>query len=334
MPDLLVFALIFFVSLVALIVASDLLTNAAEKIGLALGFSPFIVGVTIVAVGTSLPELISSIFAVLGESSEIVVSNVSGSNIANIFLIVGTAAIVGTRQRGTIQIVYDLVSIDLPLFVGSAFLFCLAIRDREFSAGEGLLFFVAYLVYLFYTVSSSEEDSEETPAEGNAVVEAKLEEVPEPEKLSAADWAKQVILLILGGILVYLGAKYTIDSLIKLSELLNIGKEIVAVSAVALGTSLPELTVTISSALKGKAEVAIGNVIGSNVFNIFVVTSIPRAFGTLTVPETILEGAVPTLLAGTLLLFFVTQDKKLSVWEGWLFYLVYAWFVGTTFNLL
>ena len=114
----------------------------------------------------------------------------------------------------------------------------------------------------------------------------------------------------------------------------NIGKEIIAVSAVALGTSLPELVVTINAAKKGQEEVAIGNVLGSNIFNTFMVMGIPGLVGRLTIPETVLTGGVPTLLAGTFLLFFATQDKKLTIWEGWLFLIMYGWFIGTTFNLI
>ncbi|GAH33655.1 unnamed protein product, partial [marine sediment metagenome] len=129
MHPTLIWIIVFVVSLFVLIKASDYFTHSAEKIGLFFGIPLFIVGATIVAVGTSLPELISSIFAVLRNSSEIVVGNVVGSNVANIFLVLGIAAIVGRRMKLT----YELIHVDLPLLIGSAFLLAVTIWDGIFS---------------------------------------------------------------------------------------------------------------------------------------------------------------------------------------------------------
>lgn len=327
---------IFIASLAILVKASDFFTGAAEKIGIFFGMDPFIVGVTIVAVGTSLPELVSSLIAVLQGASEVVVGNVVGSNIANIFLIIGIAGVISTASPGKARgreliIEYDLVSVDLPLFVGSAFLLSLAILDQQFSRVESIIFILGYLIYLFYTLDTSQP---ETIATDSATDGATVELAPEldPDK-QPTYLLKQIGILVFSSIFIFLGAKYTISSLISLSEILNIGKEIIAVSAVAVGTSLPELIVTINAAMRGNAEIAIGNVLGSNIFNIFMVMGIPGLVGRLSIPESVLFSAVPVLLAGTLLMFFVTQDRKLTSWEGWLFFLFYVWFIATTFNL-
>ena len=119
MPDGLVLIVTFVVGIAALVKASDVFTDAAERLGIALGFPPFIIGVTILSIGTSLPELISSLFALSENVPEFVVGNVVGSNITNIFLVVGTASIISKKG---IDITYDLMTVDLPLFVGSAFL--------------------------------------------------------------------------------------------------------------------------------------------------------------------------------------------------------------------
>ena len=327
-----VLLVIFIVSLAVLVKASDFFTGAAEKIGIFFGMDPFIVGVTIVAVGTSLPELVSSILAVLQGASEVVVGNVVGSNIANIFLIIGIAGVISTaspgKERGReLNIEYDLVSVDLPLFVGSAFLLSLAILDQQFSRVESGIFILGYLIYLFYTLDTSKPETIATDsATDGATVELAADKQP-------TYLLKQIGILVFSSIFIFLGAKYTISSLISLSEILNIGKEIIAVSAVAVGTSLPELIVTINAAMRGNAEIAIGNVLGSNIFNIFMVMGIPGLIGHLSIPESVLFSAVPVLLAGTLLMFFVTQDRKLTSWEGWLFFLFYVWFIATTFNL-
>ncbi len=324
MNSLSLFLLLFVVGLATLVKASDFFTDAAEKLGLAIGLPPFIVGVTIVSMGTSLPELLSSLFGIFQGAAEVVASNVIGSNIANICLVVGTAAILSTK---ILRVMYNLISVDLPLFVGSAFLFALmALSDQQFTRGESLILVIGYVVYLFYILKSSDE------AESSSDAETAVQSLPRP--LSAAQSLREVLVLVLSGVFIFLGAHYTINSLIQISERLNIGKDIIAISAVALGTSLPELMVTINAALKGKAELAVGNVIGSNIFNIFVVVGIPGLIQPLPVSDSILTHSVPTLLAASLLMFFIVQDNKITIWEGWLFIMLYVWFIATTFQLI
>ncbi|MEO1509219.1 MAG: calcium/sodium antiporter [Cyanobacteria bacterium J06633_23] len=325
MDSLPVLLLIFVVGLATLVKASDFFTDAAEKIGLAIGLPPFIVGVTIVSMGTSLPELLSSLLGIFQGAPEVVASNVIGSNIANICLVVGTAAIMSTRL---LRVMYNLISVDLPLFVGSAFLFALmAASEQRFTQGEALILVIGYIVYLFYILQSSDETAPSN--DGETVVPSSAS-----PPSSTARSLREILILILSGIFIFLGANYTIDALIQISDRLSIGKDIIAISAVALGTSLPELLVTINASLKGKAELAVGNVIGSNIFNIFVVMGVPGLIAPLPVSDEILRHSVPTLLAASLLMFFIVQDNKITTWEGWLFIMLYGWFMGTVFGLL
>ncbi|MEM9805900.1 MAG: calcium/sodium antiporter [Cyanobacteria bacterium P01_D01_bin.56] len=323
MDSLPLLLLIFVLGLAALVIASDFFTDAAEKLGLAMGLPPFIVGVTIVSMGTSLPELLSSLFGIFQGASEVVASNVIGSNIANICLVVGTAAIM---SRKLLRVMYNLISVDLPLFVGSAFLFALmGMSDQQFTRGESLILFLGYIVYLFYILKSSEEANQQSKNTG--------EETAENNQTS--QMMRYFLVLLVSGIFIFLGANYTIDSLIKISDRLNVGRDIIAISAVAIGTSLPELMVTINAALKDKAELAVGNVVGSNIFNIFVVVGIPgMVASSLPVSDSLLTHSVPTLLAASLLMFFIVQDNKITTWEGWLFIMLYVWFMGTVFGLL
>ncbi|MDY7003597.1 MAG: calcium/sodium antiporter [Cyanobacteriota bacterium] len=316
MQDLIIWLIIFIVSLFVLIKASDFFTDAAEKIGISLGISPFLVGVTIVSVGTSLPELVSSIIAVYQNSSEIVFGNVVGSNIANIFLIIGTASLIGSPLR----IQYELINVDLPLFVGSAFLLGLTVLDNNFSKNEAIICILGYVIYVLYTISSGKE---EQGSEGDGDRNSK-KTLP----------LKQIVIVIASSLFVFLGATYTIESVTKISEILNIAKELIALSAVALGTSLPELIVTISAAKKGNPEIAVGNVLGSNIFNSLVVMGIPRLTGNLVIPEDVIGGGLLVLLAGTIMFFFVTQDKQVTRWEGLIFFLFYGWFIGDIFGLV
>ncbi len=313
---------LFTVSLAVLVKSSDFFTEAAESLGIYLGFPRFIVGVTIVSIGTSLPELVSSIFAMLDNSSEIILGNVVGSNIANIFLVLGCAAVI---SQG-LSITYDLLNVDLPLFVGTGFFLALTVWDFNFSKGEAILSLIAYAIYLFYTISIAQQENQDQQDRAKASGEEN-----DAKKIFPT---KDVVILILSSIGLCLGAKYTIDSVVEISELLQIGVEIIAVTGVALGTSLPELIVTISLAIKENPEMAIGNVLGSNIFNTFVVMGIPGLMGTIIIPETILQQALPLMVVGTILFVFATQDKQVTKWEGLLFFIFYIWFIGQLFHFI
>ncbi len=320
MLEMLIWIIVFVVSLSVLIKASDYFTRSAENIGLYFGIPAFIVGVTIVAIGTSLPELISSIFAVLSNSSEIVVGNVVGSNIANIFFVLGITAIVGKR----LKITYELIHVDLPLLIGSAFLFAVIIWDGVSTLPETLLLILGIFIYFFYTASSEKNHK-------NVEIKKEMkEELRIRKKLDA----KTIVIIFVSACFICIGARYTIESVIKLSEIFNLGKDIIAASAVALGTSLPELTVCIIAVRKGKPEIAVGNVLGSNMFNTFAVMGIPALFGTLIIPQSILTFGLPMMLIATLLFFFITQDKEITKWEGWLLIMFYIFFIGKLFKLL
>lgn len=308
---------VFVASLAALIIAARYFTVAAERIGVYFSIPPFIVGVTIVAIGTSLPELLSSVLAVVRGSSEIVVANVIGSNVANIFLILGVAAIVGRK----LQITYELIHVDLPLLVGSAFLLAVTIWRGGFTLFEALLCLAAFAVYLHYTVTVERNESE--------VGAAGTTGEPIPRKLGRST----LPILIISAGFIYLGAEYTVTSVIKLSEILHIGTEIIAVSAVALGTSMPELFVSVVAARRGNPDIAVGNILGSNIFNALVVMGIPGLIGTLVIPENMITFALPMMLIATLLYLFITHDKQITIWEGLLLVIFYIFFVGTLFNL-
>ena len=310
---------IFIVSLAFLIAASHYFIDSAEKIGIFFKIPSFIIGVSIVAFGTSLPELISSIFAVIKHSSEIVVGNVIGSNITNIFLILGLTAIIGK----TITLSYDIAVVDLPLLVGSALLFGLMIWDGTFSIYEALFSIAGIIIYIFYAVNNS-VTNHKVPKK------SRQKEKLLTQKLTAKTWL--ILLISLGAI--YFSAKYTVDSIVRIAELLNVGKELIAASAVALGTSLPELVVSVVAIKKGESSIAVGNILGSNIFNTFAVMGIPALFGTIVLPRTMIAWGLPIMIVATALFFLVTQQKRITQWEGWLLLVFYLLFLGKIFSFI
>ena len=297
--------------------ASGWFTAAAERIGLALGLPSFLVGVTIVAFGTSLPELVSSVLAVLHGASEIVAGNVVGSNVTNLLLILGLAAVLG----GHLRVRYELVSVDLPFLAGSAFFLALVLWNGQVSRPEGALCLVGIGLYVWYAVASK------------APLDAELEAL---ERALAQEprWLRSSLILLGSGVVIYFGADYTVAAVIEIGALLGIGREVIAASAVALGTSLPEVAVTVVAARRGQPELAVGNVLGSNIFNAFGIIGVSALVGPLAVPPTILDFALPMMVVATLLAFFMIMEKEMTKWEGWLAILFYAYFLGALFNLL
>jgi len=294
---------LFVVSLTALVIASDWFIGSAEKIGTYMGIPSFIIGVTIVAFGTSLPELAASIAAVTSGTSEIVVGNVIGSNITNILLVLGLSAFVA----GKMKIDFDVMDIDMPLLFGSAFLLYFALYDLQFTLIEAAIFIIALIVFLLNSFTGKKTDDE--------------------DKGDKPD-AKTYVMLVLGAALVYFGATYTIKAMTEIANVMAIDPHIIALGAVALGTSLPEVVVSVKAAKAGNHGMAIGNVLGSNMFNTFAVMSIPRFFGDLKIPEETLTFDTPFMLAATILFGMICLTRKISKWEGAMLIIFYLFFLS------
>lgn len=310
-PPLAFWLVTLLIGLTVLVKASDFFTGAAETVGLKLGFSPFVVGATIVAIGTSLPELIASIIAVLDGASEIVAGNVVGSNIANLFVILGLAAIID----GHVRIKQRIAIVDLPFLLGSTLLLSLLLWNGHINRLDALLLLAALGVYMHYVLTTQDQGVEDSESREASLI-------------------KPILILIGSGFLIFVGAKATIDSVVATAGIMSIGSEVIAASAVAFGTSLPEVSVTIAAVRRGQAEMAVGNVLGSNVFNSLAVTGISALVGPLVVPASLIAFAVPVMLAATILVYFIIMQQEITRWEGWLLLLFYIYFVGALFGFL
>ncbi len=314
--EILFWFIAFFLSLALLIKAADIFTSNSEKLGLALGIPQFIIGVSIVALGTSLPELVTSALATIQGYSSIAVANVIGSNIANILLVIGIPALMIQK----LVVKKNLIKLDLPILFAVTALFILTIYDGNFSFIEGVILMMAYIVYIAYNFSEHRQ---------NKI--SKLKEIIEKENVNNA---KLLLFIFISAIFVFLGAKFTVDSIVNLSQLLNLAPSAISISAVAIGTSLPELMVGISAAKKKNYEMIIGNVIGSNIFNTTVVMSVSSFFSTLSVRPQTLKIALPYLIVSTLLFTFSGIERKVSSFEGALYGMLYFLFIGQLFNFL
>lgn len=314
----LLWGLVFIVSLFFLIKSADYLVKSAEKIGLFFRISPFIIGITVVSIGTSLPELVSSLFAVFRNSPDFVVGNVLGSNIANILLVIGLAAVIGKK----LKIDHEIMSVDLPFFIGTAFFVGITLWDGNFQFFEAVLAILAIIVYLIYTMKFRQEHPEDP-------MEKEIESVFNFKRIRQLGLTPFILLASAIGI--YFSADYFVKSVIELGTELGISTGIISITAVAVGTSLPELIVSVKAALQKKTELAIGNVLGSNIFNSFVVLGIPGLFKTLPVSDLMLYTGIPFMIIASFLFLFMTQDKSVTRWEGWILLIFYALFICKIF---
>ena len=319
-PLILIWTIIFIAALAILLKSSDYFTEAASKIGVKLGIPAFLVGVTIVAIGTSLPELISSLFAVYSGASEIVIGNVVGSNIANILLVLGIVGIFAKK----IKTDYEILEVDLPIFFASVLYTLVVSIDGSINMGEGIIGILGLITYFTFVKSIVKKKNSEQEKEIK----------DEKKELRIEGLGRQFLILFISGVFIFLGAKYTVESVIQLSDILNLAKELIAVSAVAIGTSLPELVVGVQAARKGNAGMAFGNVLGSNIFNSFGVLGFSALFGVLVVPSSIITFSIPFLIGISLLYLFSILDRQLTMWEGIIFSLAYILYIGKIFNIL
>lgn len=326
-----VWAIAFIASLFVLVKCADWFVDSAETIGTFFNWPEFVIGVIIVAIGTSLPELASSMAAIINGDSSIVVSNVLGSNAANIFLVFGLTAFFGKKFK----IKHDLMKLDLPFMVASALMIVLMISDREFSLAEAIICTLAMLFYIYQSLVQKKKPNKvakksSTTKSAEASPEKKIvEKILAKEKIGIKPW----VLLALSPIGIALGAHFSIESVIELSKIIGIGTEVIAVTAIALGTSLPEVLVSISAARKGMPEMALGNVIGSNIFNTFAVMGIPGLFSRLVIPEGTITFVVPAFLAATGLFTVIMLDKRVFRVEGILLLGMYGYFIGHLYGL-
>lgn len=310
---------LFLVALTALLLSAKYFTDSSEKIGIHFGIPPFIIGVTIIALGTSLPEIATSLIAVLEGHSEIVPGNVIGSNMANILFVLAITAVVGKK----LVISKNIIQNDLPILLGSViFLFILTL-DQEFNYIDGIISLLALATYLFYNALSNRGLKEK-----EKITKEEKKEKHKPFNLLLP------VMLVGSAIFLYFSADWTIDAVVEISGILGIPEAIVAVSAIAIGTSLPELIVSIVAARKGNIDLAIGNITGSNIFNALGVMGLPALFGNISIPAEMLTFSIPALILTTILYVIIMMDREISIWEGVTLLLIYGAFLGKSFGLV
>jgi cation:H+ antiporter len=333
------------IGLVLLVKGSDFFVKAAAAIATKLGVSEFVIGLTLVAVGTSIPELASSVAASMQQQSDIVMGNIVGSNIANIGLILGVAAtiaVIKTRE--------EMLKRDGYLMLFAALVLYLFIFNGTISRVEAVIFLLLYVAYILFLLKEKPQFKGEYGFKEfltyffkfeyvktvlNAVSnhnrrknDKSASEVTEPKEIKTG-FVNDIVVLILGGAAVIVGAKYLIAEAVFFAEYFQISKMLIGITIVAVGTSLPELSVSVSAARQGYGDIAVANVIGSNIANIFLILGVSAVIFPLAITSVTLVVIAPFMIVMTvLLLVFVKTHWELSRLEGVALLVLYILFMA------
>ncbi|QKJ23699.1 calcium/sodium antiporter [Poseidonibacter lekithochrous] len=295
--------IIFTVAMAALIYGADFIIEQSEKIALHYNISHFVIGATLIALGTSLPEMAVSISASMKGSADIAVANVIGSTIFNIALVLGAVFLLAKKIAPT----RDLFAKDSAWALFPILVFILMGLDGQLNLVDGVLFLLLMAAYLIFLIGSNQvEDIDEDLAK---------------EKFA---WGKTSVLLIVGFVFVVVGADFAIDSAGNIARQFGISEWIIGLFLVAFGTSLPELTISIKSAMNNNADLAIGNIIGSNVANFTMVLGLASILNPLNVDLNAYFFDIAAAVILSLMLVFITANKLYNKSAGVVFMVVLA----------
>lgn len=303
-----------------ILAGASFLTDGSAALAKRLRVPEFIIGLTIVAVGTSTPELVVSVLSAVAGKSDVAIGNVVGSNIFNVFVILGVCALIRP-----LPLTAGNIRRDIPLGMVVSLLLVALASDSLFSAGatdrigriDGIAMLALYVLLIGYTIRRTGR-TDAVPAESGA-------------KSPTKGWIMAV--MILGGLAgLIFGGEMFLKSATAIARTLGISESVIAITLVAGGTSLPELASSVVSLLKGKAEMALGNVIGSNIANILLILGISATIHPLTMGGITLTDILVVVLSSLLLFMaaFTFRSKKLDRWEGAIFlaiYIAYIWYL-------
>jgi cation:H+ antiporter len=335
------------ISIALLVKSSDYFVDFSSRIAQRVGISEFVIGLTLVALGTSLPELVSSVFASFLNNSDLVIGNILGSNVANIGLILGVGGMIMT-----IKVSKRTFKQDGMILIGATALFiAFMITGNRINRVEGLIMLAVFVTYTLYLLDMTFEKHLEYLSRlrllvsmetarflygkvkvigriGKKVITGKVKKgsLKEARGRFKESILYDILIVMMSGVGIYIGAKYTVIHAIEIAEILNVPDSIIAFTLIAIGTSLPELSVTISSARKGLGDILMGNVIGSNIANMLLVG------GTSSIINPLITNISYTMYAmigfTLLLIIFMRSRWKLEKAEGITLLTLYTLFLG------
>lgn len=314
--------LLLIIGLALILAGANFLTDGSAALAQRFRVPEFIIGLTIVAVGTSTPELVVSVLSAITGKSDVAIGNIVGSNIFNVFLILGVCALIRP-----LPLTAGNIRRDIPFGVATSLLLLILAMDSWFKAGavdrlgrlDGILMLVIYLLLMTYTIRATGRTAPaDSPVDGS-----------QPQKRPMAGWLMAV--MIIGGLAgLIFGGELFLDNATALARRMGISESVIAITLVAGGTSLPELASSIVSLIKGKSDMALGNVIGSNIANILLILGLSATINPLTMGGITLVDLLVVLLSAVLLFLaaFTFRRRAVDRWEGVLFLVIYAAYIA------
>jgi cation:H+ antiporter len=274
----------FILGLAALYFGADWLVAGAARLARRFGTSPLVIGLTVVAFGSSAPELLVGVVASLTGQSDVVLGNVVGSNILNVALILGVAAVVRPLKVGM-----RLLSREVPLMVGFSFLFVAMVAvDASVSRGDGFLLLLIFTAFIWFVMRAARGEPPEVAAE--------YTEFETKRRPPAPSVAVQIGLVLLGTLGLVLGAHMLVSSSVFFAQILGVSEVVIGITVVAIGTSLPELATCTIAAMRGESDIALGNAVGSNIFNLLSILGVSALIRPIAVDRQLLQFEIPAMV--------------------------------------
>ncbi len=311
---------LFALGFVLLVGGAEFLVRGASKLAIAVGISPLVVGLTVVAYGTSAPELAVTIQATYAGQADLAVGNVVGSNISNILLVLGIAALIGA-----LVVNQKLVRLEIPLMIGLSFLVLFMGQDGLISRFDGIILFAGAIGYTVFAIRQSRKENKQIQEEYAQEFDSDEDNLKGPLSV-----AIQLGWIALGVAMLVLGSRWLIGGASAIALYLGVSQLVIGLTVVAIGTSLPEVATAVMASLRDERDIAVGNVVGSNIFNILAVLglcSIVAPAG-ITVSPAALSFDIPFMIAvaiACLPIFFT--NYRIDRWEGFLFIGYYAAYI-------
>ncbi|MFQ4139600.1 calcium/sodium antiporter [Nodosilinea sp. PGN35] len=293
-----------------LLVGAEALVRGASKLAALLGVSPLIIGLTIVAYGTSAPEMAVSVQSSLAGQGDIALGNVIGSNIFNVLVILGLSSLVAP-----LPVAQQLIKLDVPIMVGISALLLLFSVDRLLQPSDGVILIVGGVIYTLFLIYQSRRET-------NAEVQSEYDREYGPTPLGKWTWIINLACMAGGLVALVAGSRLFVTGAVSIAQALGVSQLVIGLTIVAAGTSLPELATSAVATFRGERDIAVGNVVGSNIFNILTVlgvTAVSSGSG-IVIPSAVLNFDLPVMVAVAVacLPIFLTGNV-ISRWEGVLF---------------
>jgi cation:H+ antiporter len=332
--------IIISISFIIVIKGADFFVKGASSVAIKLGMSPFVVGLTIVAIGTSAPELVVNVMAVLEGSAELSIGNIIGSNIINILFGLGLAALFVplTIKKATVwkEMPFLLMSVLMILILGADYVID-GFGDNVLSRSDGLVLLTFFIIFMVYTfgLSKDQKTTKETVKNIDTSTQTlnnqtQDKEIEDPEeKMEVLGIAKSIIYIIGGIAALLVGGNWIVNSAVIIAEQLGMSENLIGLTIVAIGTSLPEIVTSIVGVRKGHTDLVVGGIVGSCIFNALFVLGVTAGVGNLPFTQANLIDALVLAFITLILFIFMFIGKKhvLQKWQGIMFLLIYVAYI-------